>query len=719
MSRLKLLFGVHNHQPVGNFGHVFEEVFHKCYQPYFEVLNQFPKLKTAAHFTGPLLEWLQDNQPQYLKMLRGMVEAGRLEILGGGFYEPILSTLPERDAVGQIEMMSDFVEVTFGVRPRGLWLAERIWSPGLPRTLNNAGIEYTIIDDTHFYYAGLEEEQIHGYYITEHQGHPVKVFPISKTLRYSVPFELPEKTLEHLKKYKEGSGFDAVTYADDGEKFGCWPETYEWVYEKGYLKNLFAALEGSDDWLETVTFSEYIDREPPTGRVYLPMASYHEMMEWALPPTAAQQFENLRETLDEAGLEEERYRTFLRGGQWDNFLTKYEESNLMHKKMLHVSRKVAQLPEKDQKESGALRELFRGQCNCAQWHGLFGGLYLNYLRHALFNHLIAAENIADRLLEGKEPEFRVETLDYTLDGRKEVLVGNAVFNACVAPARGGAMIELDYRPSCFNFSNVLRRRPEAYHQKLLHMQESNPEAEEGPQSIHDSMRAKEAGLQDKLFYDAHDRYSFIDRFLPVDTTWQDMKESRFEELGDCVGNPYEVEDQIPEFPEDPFYPLILKRDATVRYNGAVVPLGLQKHYQFQKEGNEIYVRVTILNSGTSTVKAFWGQELNFTLLAGNAPDRYYFSPVLEGETPMMNSEGELEGVSQFGLRDDFFKLSLGLEWESPVSLWRFPVETVSQSEDGFERTYQGSCLFAFQSVELRPGGKRSQCVKMTLGQEKT
>ncbi|VAX30763.1 Alpha-amylase, partial [hydrothermal vent metagenome] len=88
MNKINFLFAIHNHQPVGNFGHVFEEVFNVCYRPYFEVLKQFPELKTAAHFSGPLLEWLKQNQPDYLKMLRDMVQAGRLEILSGGFYEP-------------------------------------------------------------------------------------------------------------------------------------------------------------------------------------------------------------------------------------------------------------------------------------------------------------------------------------------------------------------------------------------------------------------------------------------------------------------------------------------------------------------------------------------------------------------------------------------------------------------------------------------------------
>jgi len=413
MSKIKFLFAIHNHQPVGNFGHVFEEVFQVCYQPYFEVLKNFPELKTTAHFSGPLLEWLKQNRADYLKMLKDMVQAGRLEILSGGFYEPLLSTLPEEDAIGQIQMMNQFIEKEFGSRPRGLWLAERIWNPDLPRIIAKAGIEYTIVDDTHFYYSGLEENQMQGYYITERLGYPLFLFPISKELRYGIPFKMPEETLATLRRAKNELGFSGMTYADDGEKFGSWPETFHWVYKEKWLEKFFTAINDNNDWIETLTFSEYIDTHSPSGRIYLPMASYDEMMEWSLPTNAQLKFKWLKEELQAKDVQEERYKIFLRGGQWDNFLTKYEESNLLHKKMLTVSRKVKKLSREDQEASGALKELYQGQCNCAQWHGMFGGLYLNYLRHALYEHLLKAENIVD---EKTGHEFSHETFDYNLDG---------------------------------------------------------------------------------------------------------------------------------------------------------------------------------------------------------------------------------------------------------------------------------------------------------------
>ncbi len=296
MSSIKFSFCVHNHQPVGNFDHVFEACFQNAYQPYFQILKTFPSLKTAAHFSGPLLEWIQKNHPDFLNLLRELVQAGRLELLGGGFYEPILSILPTHDAVGQLQMMNDFLEQNIGARPRGAWLTERIWEPEIPEILSAAGLEYTVVDDAHFHYAGLEQGSLDGYYITEHKGVALKVFPIQKNLRYAIPFKLPEETLALFREAAE-SGKSALVYADDGEKFGVWPETYQWVYEEEWLKRFFLALEDNQDWLQTATFSERLDASPPTDRVYLPPASYDEMMEWALPVSAGKRLHAVKEDL--------------------------------------------------------------------------------------------------------------------------------------------------------------------------------------------------------------------------------------------------------------------------------------------------------------------------------------------------------------------------------------------------------------------------------------
>ncbi len=124
----------------------------------------------------------------------------------GGFYEPILPIIPDDDKIGQINMESDFIKKNFLTKPRGLWLTERVWEPHLAKQLNLAKVEYITVDDYHFISAGSEEKDLLGYYVTEEEGYTLNVFPISKQLRYLVPFRMPQETMDYLKSIATEDG---------------------------------------------------------------------------------------------------------------------------------------------------------------------------------------------------------------------------------------------------------------------------------------------------------------------------------------------------------------------------------------------------------------------------------------------------------------------------------------------------------------------------------
>ena len=93
---------LHNHQPIGNFDGVFEQAYQDSYLPFLDVFEPYRDLRISLHTSGPLMEWLDQTHGEYLDRLAGLVAAGRLEIVGGAFYEPILTMIPSRDRVGQI-----------------------------------------------------------------------------------------------------------------------------------------------------------------------------------------------------------------------------------------------------------------------------------------------------------------------------------------------------------------------------------------------------------------------------------------------------------------------------------------------------------------------------------------------------------------------------------------------------------------------------------------
>jgi alpha-amylase len=383
-KKLSFALGIHNHQPLGNFPHVFRQAAEKAYRPFLEILWEYPEIPVTLHYTGVVLEWIQTNDPSMIELIKRMVQRGQIELLTGGYYEPILPMIADRDKIGQIRKLTLTLQQLFGYDPSGMWLAERIWEPQLTKPIAEAGVKYIIVDDSHFKLAGVPQNQLYGYYTIGEQGLSLAVFPISEKLRYDIPFKPAEEVVDYLLSVASSGEERLLVMADDGEKFGVWPGTYQWVYERRWLRRFFDELRNHRETIECVKLSDYLSNHVPLGPVYLPTAANPEMMKWALSATQRNDLTNLMNQ-DET----EEYRPYLQGGFWRQFLSKYRESDNMTKKMLYVGSRIEQLPKSHRQEP--LEILWGGQCNCGYWHGVFGGLYLNHLRTAVYRSFLEAE----------------------------------------------------------------------------------------------------------------------------------------------------------------------------------------------------------------------------------------------------------------------------------------------------------------------------------------
>ena len=107
---VSLLLGVHAHQPIGNFTAVLDDAHLRCYGPFLRVLYRYPEFHFSIHCSGWLLDYLLQHYPQDLRLLKEMVKRGQVELFGAGYTEPVLAAIPSRDRVGQIAMLSDFLE---------------------------------------------------------------------------------------------------------------------------------------------------------------------------------------------------------------------------------------------------------------------------------------------------------------------------------------------------------------------------------------------------------------------------------------------------------------------------------------------------------------------------------------------------------------------------------------------------------------------------------
>jgi len=659
-SKIDLLLAIHSHQPDGNFEWVFAEAYEKSYLPFLKSLYQHPRLKAALHYSGCLLDWIAAKHPEFIKMLKEMVGRGQVEILSGGYYEPILTLIPERDILGQIKLMNEKIKGFTGYEASGVWLTERVWEPTLIRPLAKAGIKFAIVDDWHFTYVGQKPDDLSGYYVTEDDGEKLFIFPGSEKLRYMIPFKLPHETVNYMRELKDLRGCASKIFADDGEKFGVWPGTHKWVYEEKWLENFLGAIENESSWLKTTTFSEYIKEKGPTGRIYLTCASYREMMEWS-------------------------------GGYFKNFLVKYPEANSMQKKMQYVSGLVA-----DAKSKKAQEYLYKGQCNCAYWHGVFGGLYLNHLRSAVYSNLIKAQKELDKAAH-KDPNWMdiVET-DLDCDSYDEVLISNSKLELDFSPHNGGTLFELDFKPLALNMTNTLSRRKEAYHEKAQEkaMAQAQGKKPDGIDSIHDISREKDAELVADLSYDSYRRVSLLDHFLKEDTTVKDFAASKYCEAGDFLAGEYKYGVKKEANSKKGIMLELAREGNYYGASGEAYRLRVAKTVSIKPNSQDIEIEYKITNVDTREFEPWFGVEFNYSL-----------------KDPHLNRIGEAHGLTNINVNDQWYGVKMDFEFSKAADFWYFPIETVSDSEQGLERTYQELSLLFHWKFKLAPGAVWG--VKMT------
>jgi hypothetical protein len=705
---LRLVLVLHNHQPVGNFDGVFEQAFQDSYLPFLNVFEQYEGLRIALHTSGSLMEWLDARHSEYVDRLAGLVAMGRIEIVGGPFFEPILTMIPSRDRIGQITAYSEWLERRLGARVRGMWMPERVWEQSLTSDLAKAGMEYTVLDDFHFKNAGLGEEQLDGYYVTEDDGNLLRVLPGSERLRYLIPFAGPQETIDYLRGVAERRPGAVMVFGDDGEKFGTWPGTKEHVYDRGWLRQFFDALVANADWLRLTTPSEAIEAVPPLGKLYLPEGSYREMTEWALPAARINQYEDARHELEHHGLWD-MIKPFVRGGYWRNFKAKYPETNEMYSRMQMVSRRLDEMVRggaAGELVDQARMELYRGQCNCSYWHGAFGGAYLPHLRNAVYQHLIAADNLLDQH-EGRswqpdqEQWVELTAADYNLDGRQEVRLANNRVVALVAPAEGGQIYELDAKAICHNLLASLARRPEAYHRAVLR----GPTQDDGnAASIHDRVVFKQEGLDQRLGYDRWQRNSLVDHFFNVEATSADVAAGRAEELGDFVHGVYDVKLRRSEGRVQ----VQLTREGSVQGRKVKVTKGITLN-----QGDATLEIAYYLENVPADIGLHLAPEFNFAGLPAGADDRYFTGS--DGRRlGQLGHQLDLHGMTQLGLVDEWLGIGVALSFDQPASIWTYPVDTVSQSEGGFELVHQSVAVLPHWVVIPDAEGRWSVTLRLSI-----
>ena len=694
---IRLVLGLHNHQPVGNFGSVFAQAHHDSYQPFVQLIAQYPALKWTLHISGPLLEWQEKHRPAYIRQLNELVASQQLEMLGGAFYEPILSMLPARDRIGQIRRYSEKLLELFGVSVQGMWLAERVWEPTMASDLADAGIRFTLLDDHQLIQAGLDESALHEPYWTEDAGKLLAIFPISEPMRYHVPWHKPEDAIQYLRELGHAFPNAVVVCADDGEKFGAWPGTHTHCYTNGWLKQFFDLLlaESQTGAIQTVHLADVMKERTIDRLIYLPDGSYREMTEWALPTARQKLYQAIQQKLDQwpewTAVDKNHVKRFLRGGLWRNFRMKYAEVREMYARMLEVSQAVEDARQRqDPHALEAERELYRGQCNCSYWHGAFGGCYLPHLRQAVYHHLLQADRLVHPVTLH---HVECTEKDFNLDGQPEICLRSHHLAAYIAPHQGGMIYELDLFPIRHNLQMGMARRPELYHASLLEAAENQTKAAQ-VSLVNEGPSCKQAGLDKRLQYDRAPRKSWLDHILPPQASIDQLQAEQETELGPFLAMPYTLAVECST------HDARLQLSRTAEVFGHTVKLTKQLHLSGKQDALALHYQ---LEGAPSTPPFRLAVEFLCAGMAAQQPDRYYSWPGhAKGGT--LESQLDLVHLHELSLTDEWLKLTTRLHSDTPAGIWALPLQTVSQSEGGYETVHQGCRIFFHWLIDLSQGG---------------
>ncbi|MCA9261613.1 MAG: DUF1926 domain-containing protein, partial [Planctomycetales bacterium] len=265
--------------------------------------------------------------------------------------------------------------------------------------------------------------------------------------------------------------------------------------------------------------------------------------------------------------------------------------------------------------------------------------------------------------------------DYNLDGRPEVRIANDRLLALLAPGEGGQLYQLDVKSICHNLQATLGRREEAYHRKVR----SGPSDGGGDvASIHDRVVFKQEGLDQRLQYDSWRRNSLVDHFFATDVQLDDVAESRVVDLGDFVHGAYESTLRRSEGRVQ----LLLHREGSVGDRRFKLTKGVTLN-----QGESVLEIAYLLENIPGDLSLLLAPEFNLAGLPSGADDRFFHD---EHGTNFgqLGTRLNLDGSRCLGLTDRWLGIDVRFEFDRPTSVWTYPVETVSQSEGGFEAVHQ-------------------------------
>ncbi|MDR2803909.1 MAG: DUF1926 domain-containing protein [Treponema sp.] len=395
---LTVILGIHHHIPNGTDASTFERIYAGKIRPILSNLYKFPKIPAILHFSGPLWYWIERRHPEILMLTGDMVGKKQLELLSGGFYEPVMPLISYKDRLGHIEMLTTYLRKHFGKRTQGCLLPELAWDASMPSVLNSCNIAYTLLSESYFFDAGLNDEALFQPYISEDKGKLITIFPFSSQFAGELE-ENVKGTIDRFLSASRNNPNPVITIFPpclNGQK--------------------------SEDMTESAIFSFLSE-----------LSAYENEIDFTLPSKLIKSLSSLK-------------KIYFPQKALKQFLIEYPETNYLYNKMVFVRALIDQLRGDKISKRRAYEELWKAHdydlfCNARQ---------TAKIRSAAYRALLEAESIT-RDYKNFIPSLMA--FDFNFDGVNEYLFQGEYIN-CFINRTGANIFELDHIPSLWNYGSA-------------------------------------------------------------------------------------------------------------------------------------------------------------------------------------------------------------------------------------------------------------------------
>lgn len=149
------------------------------------------KIRFSLFLPGCIADsWNRRNIAEVLEM-RKAIHEGKLEILGGGFYDPMLPLFPTDLQKLQLRKLSVLLEKVFRTEPVGYFNSSMAWEIAMTEVLAKQGFRYTLVSERSLQETLGLATRVTGWFTTEDRDSVMQLLPVAQDMSEAVLMDAP------------------------------------------------------------------------------------------------------------------------------------------------------------------------------------------------------------------------------------------------------------------------------------------------------------------------------------------------------------------------------------------------------------------------------------------------------------------------------------------------------------------------------------------------